>query len=135
MQNLIHVKHKLHSNCKGVKVLGEIKDGVIRIASNPSIYQIIDIVVADILDVYGLIFSTDWSQGLNGFFATDWSTLWLPKNGKSNHIKIGREIYLRHTVKKIHNPNEAVLFSCSIMGNYMYELVFGNFKAEKSPFF
>ena len=93
------------------------KHVLIRLASNPSIYQIIDIVVADILDVYGLIFSTDWSQGLNGFFATDWSTLWLPKNSKSNQIKISREKYLRDTVTKLHDHNEQVLFSDSIMSN------------------
>ena len=44
-----------------VKVLGEIKDVQIRMASNPSIYQIIGIFVADILDAYGLFLSRDWS--------------------------------------------------------------------------
>ena len=67
-----------------VKVLGEMKDVLIRLASNPSIYQIIDIVVANIPDAYELFLSKYWSQGLNGFFAIDWSTLWLPKNSKSN---------------------------------------------------
>ena len=84
-----HITKVDHSN---VKVLEEIKDVLIRLASNPSVYQIIDIVVADILDPYGLFFSMDWSQNLNGFFTTYWSTLWLPKNGKANKIKIGREI-------------------------------------------
>ena len=37
-----------------VKELGEIKDVLIRLASNPSIYQILDIVVADIPDAYGI---------------------------------------------------------------------------------
>ena len=81
-----------------VRVLGEMKDVLIRLASNLSIFQIIDIVVADILDAYGLFLIMDWSQKLNGFFTTDWSTLRFPKNGKSNQIKIGREIYLKHTV-------------------------------------
>ena len=34
----------------------------------------------------------------------------------------------------MHDPNEPVLFSDSIMGNYTYELDFGNFKVENSPF-
>ena len=67
---------------------------------------------------------------MNGFFSTDWSTLWLPKNGKANHIKKGRERYLNHTVTELHDPNEHVMFSDSIMRNYAYELNFGNFKAE-----
>ena len=81
-----------------VRVVGEMKDVLVRIACNPSVFQIIDIVVADIPNAYGLFLSRDWSQQLNGFFATDWSTLWFPKNGKSNQIKINREIYLKHTV-------------------------------------
>ena len=117
-----------------VRVLGEMKDVLVRIACNPSVFQIIDIVVADIPDAYGLFLSRDWSQQLNGFFATDWSTLLLPKNGKSNQIKINREIYMKHTMTELHDPSEPVLFSDSIMENYMYELGFGNFKAENSFF-
>ena len=74
------------------------KDALIRLTGNSSIYQIIYIVVADIPDAYGFFFRRDWSQRLNGFFATEWSTLWFPKNGKANQIKISREIYLKHTV-------------------------------------
>ena len=44
-----------------VKVVGEMKDVLVRIACNPSVYQIIDIVVADIPDAYGLFLSRDWS--------------------------------------------------------------------------
>ena len=71
---------------------------------------------------------------MNGFFATDWSTLWFPKNGKSNQIKINKERYLKHTVTELHDPSEPILFSDSIMGNYMYELEFHNFKSENSVF-
>ena len=53
--------------------------------------------VADIPDANGLFLSRDWSQQLNGFFAIDWSTLWLPKTGKSNQIKINREISETHS--------------------------------------
>ena len=65
-----------------VRVVGEMKDVLVRTACNPLVFQIIDIVVVDIPDAYGLFLSRDWSQQLNGFFATDWSTLWLPKKGK-----------------------------------------------------
>ena len=117
-----------------MRVVGEMKEVLVRIACNPSVFQIIDIVVADIPDAYGLFFSRDWSRQLNGFFDTYWSTLWLPKNGKSNQIKINRERYLKHTVIELHDPSESILFSDSIMGNYMYELGFGNFKIENFVF-
>ena len=41
---------------------------------------------------------------------------------------------MNHTVTKLHDPNEPMLFSDSIMRNYTYELDFGNFKAKYSPF-
>ena len=116
-----------------VRVAGEIKGVLVRIASNPSVFQIIDIVVAEIPNAYGLFFSRYWSQQLNGFFATNWSTLW-PKNGKSNQININRERYMKHTVTELHDLSEPILFSDSIMGNYMYELGFENFKTEKFYF-
>ena len=81
-----------------VRVLVEMKDVLIRIACNPSVFQIIDIVVANIPDAYGIFLSRDWYQQLNGFFTTNWSTLCFPKNGKENQIKISREIDLKHTV-------------------------------------
>ena len=35
---------------------------------------------------------------------------------------------------ELHDPNEPVLFSDSIMGNYMFELGSENFKSENSAF-
>ena len=62
-----------------VKVIGEMEDVLIRLSSNDKVCQVIDIMVADILDAYGLVLSRDWSEKLNGYFASDWSHLWLPK--------------------------------------------------------
>ena len=64
-----------------VKIVGLLKGVMIRMATNPQLFQVIDVVVADILDVYGLFLCRDWSQALKGYFSTDWSHLWLPKNG------------------------------------------------------
>jgi hypothetical protein len=61
-----------------VTVVGELKDVLIRLSSNPKVHQVIDIVVVDIPEVYGLFFSRDWSEKLHGYFSTDWSHLWLP---------------------------------------------------------
>jgi hypothetical protein len=47
-----------------VKVLGELKDVLIRLSSNPKVFQIIDIIVVDIPNAYGLILSRDWSEKL-----------------------------------------------------------------------
>ena len=41
---------------------------------------------------------------------------------------------MKHTVTELHDSSELILFSDSIMGNYMYELEFGNLKAKNSAF-
>ena len=54
-----------------VKVLGEMKDVLIRLFADPKVCQFIDIMVVDIPEAYGLILSRDWSMKLNGYFATN----------------------------------------------------------------
>ena len=107
---------------------------MIRMATNPQLFQVIDVVVAYIPDVYGLFLSRDWSQALKGYFSTDWSHLWLPKNGRPNQIRIDRERYMKHTVTEINSPNEPGLFSDSILGNYGYDSDLGSFPALKPAF-
>jgi hypothetical protein len=54
-----------------VKVIGELKNVLVRLSSNPKVHQVIDIIVVDIPEVYGLFFSRDWSEQLHDYFATD----------------------------------------------------------------
>ena len=58
-----------------VKVIGEMEDVLVHLASNDKVCQVINIVVADIPDAYGLVLSRDWSTKLNGYFASNWSHL------------------------------------------------------------
>jgi len=71
-----------------VEVIGELNQVTIRLSSNPKVCQVINILVADILEFYGLILSKDWLEKLHGYFATDWSHMWLPYNGKTNQMKV-----------------------------------------------
>ena len=84
-----------------VKVVGEMEDVPIRLCANKKICQYIDIVVADIPDGYGLILNQDWSAGLNGYFASDWSHLWFPQKGIPNQIKVLREPHMKHNVTQV----------------------------------
>ena len=115
-----------------VKVIGKLKQVLIRLALNPQVHFIIDIIVADIPEAYGLFLSRDWSQKLDGYFATDWSHLWISHNGRPNKIRIDRERYMKHTVTEIDDSNEPVLFTDTIMGNYTADSFFGNLEAEIS---
>jgi hypothetical protein len=86
-------KHVIQLDRTQVKVMGELKDVMIRIATHPNFVQVIDIIVVDIPEAYGLLLSRDWSENLNGYFSTDWAHLWLPLKGYNNMIRsIGRNI-------------------------------------------
>ena len=58
-----------------MKVMGELKDVMIRCSSNSKVHQTIDVMVVDIPEAYEVILSRDWSTKLNGYFATNWSQL------------------------------------------------------------
>ena len=84
-----------------MKVIGEIEDVLIRLSIDERVCKYIDIVVADIPDVYGLVLSRDWLAWLEGYFASDWSHLWLPHKGSPNQIKILREPHMKHNVTQL----------------------------------
>jgi hypothetical protein len=118
-------KHVIQLDRTKVKVMGELKDVMIRIESNP--VQVIDIIVVDIPESYGLLLSRDWSEKLNGYFSTDWAHLWLPLKGHMNMINIDREIYLKHIVIVLETLNEPSSTNFPVLGNYSYDSDFGNF--------
>ena len=48
-------KHVIQIDRTQVKVMGELKDVMIRIATHPNFVQLIDIIVVDIPEAYGLL--------------------------------------------------------------------------------
>jgi ribonuclease HI len=119
-------KHVIQLDRTQVKVMGELKDVMIRIATHPNFMQVIDIIVVDIPEAYGLFLSRDWSENLNGYFSTDWAHLWLPLKGYKNMIRIDRERYLKHTVTDLETPNEPASTDFPILGNYSCDSHFRN---------
>lgn len=120
---------------KNVIVIGELKDVLIRMAVKTQYTHFIDIVVVDILEAYGMLLSRDWSTKLNGYFLTDWSHLLLPLKGKGDMLRIDRERYMKYVVTELNGPNEPVMFTNSILGNYSFsvyntETCFGEFHVE-----
>jgi ribonuclease HI len=120
-------KHVIQLDRTQVKVMGELKDVMIRIATHPKFVQVIDIIVVDIPEAYGLLLSRDWSEKLNGYFSTDWAHLWLPLKGYKNMIRIDRERYLKHTVTDLETLNEPSSTDFPVLGNYSCDSYFGNF--------
>jgi hypothetical protein len=113
-------------------VIGELKNVLVRLSSNPKVHQIIDIIVVGIPKVYGLFLSMDWSKQLHGYFATEWSHLWLPENGKPNRIKINHERYLKLTVIDLNDANEPFTTSANLPKMQRMNTFFSNFMVETS---
>jgi hypothetical protein len=125
-------KHIIQLDITQVKVIGELKDVMIRMATHPKFVQVIDIIVVDIPEAYGLLLSRDWSEKLNGYFSTDWAHLWFPLKGHTNMIRIDRERYLKHTVTDLEAFNEPSSTDFPMLGNYSYDSDFRNFSPLSS---
>ena len=69
-----------------VKVMGEMKNVIIFLASKYKVHQTIDIIVVDIPETYGEILTRDWSTKINSYFSTYLSHLWLLYKGQPNKI-------------------------------------------------
>ena len=115
-----------------VKFIGELRNVLIRLSSNLKVHQVIDIIVVDITEVYGLFLSRDWSEQLHGYFATNWSHLWLLENDKPNKIKVNHERYLNFTVTDLNDHNKPFTPSADSPEVQGMDTFFGNFMAEAS---
>jgi hypothetical protein len=122
----------IHLDQTSIKVIGELRNVLIRLSSNPKVHQVIDIIVVDIPEVYGLFLSRDWSKQLHDYFTMDWSHLWLPENGKPNRIKVNRECYLKFTVTDLNDPNEPFTPSIDSPKIQWMDTFLDNFMAKTS---
>ena len=120
-------KHVIQLDRTQFKVIGELRDVMIRISIHPTFVQVIDIIVVDIPEAYGILLSRDWFEKLNRYFSTDWAHLWLPLKGYENMIRIDMERYLKHTVTDLETPNEPSSMDFPILGNYSCNSHFGKF--------
>jgi hypothetical protein len=119
-------KHVIQIDRTQVKVMGELKDVMIKMVTHPKKFQVIDIIVVDIPEACGFILSQDWSEKLNIYFSTDQDHLWFPLKGHTNMIRIHREIYLKHTVIDLETVNEPSLEYFPVLGNYFCNSDFSN---------
>ena len=74
--------------CNWTERIGELKDVMIQMAAKPQYTQVIDIVVVNILEAYGMLLSRDWSAKLNEYFSTNCSHLLLPQKGKGDMLRV-----------------------------------------------
>ena len=77
--------------------------------------------------------SQHWSEKLKGYFATDWSHLWLPLNGHPNKLKVDREPFMKKTVTDLDGSNESVSFFENQIEHFTFDTFFGGLPADVSP--
>ena len=107
---------------------------LIRLYSNLKVCQIIDTLVVEILEFYGLILSMNWYEKLHGYFATDWSHMWLPYNGKTNQIFVDREKHMKYSLTDFDEENEPIVFTNSILEVILLNLSLAIFQHRNPPF-
>jgi hypothetical protein len=115
-----------------VKFMGELKYVTIRLTLNPRVQLVIDIIVVDIPEAYGLLLRKDWSAKLQGYFSTNWSHLWIPYKGRMYHIRVDNEAHMKHTVMKIEGKNKPINFAHSILANCFLETNHGCYALQPS---
>ena len=69
-------------------MIGVLKNVHIKLTIYPKIQDIIGIHVVDILEMYKMLLTREWTKFLRGWFSTDFTQLWLPWKGFNNKIKI-----------------------------------------------
>ena len=114
-------------------MVGTLRNVLLILFADPQIHQTIDIVIADIPKTYGMWLSQDWSEKLKGYFAIDWSHLWLPLNRKPNKLKVDREPFMKQTVTDLDGSNESVSFFNNKIEHFTFDTFFGDLPADVSP--
>ena len=113
-------------------MVGRIRNVLLRLSTDPRIHQTIDIVIAYILETYGLWLSRDWSEKLKGYFAADWSHLLFPLNGKPNKLKVDIELFMKQTVTDRDGSNKFVSFFNNQIEHFTFDTFFGDLPADVS---
>ena len=85
-------------NSKPVEVEGLIKDLKVSLARNPDISLLMDVVVIDIPDVWGMFLSKKWGATAGGHVQIDLSYATIPQSDGTPFILYREPNYLSHVI-------------------------------------
>ena len=88
---------------KKVKCLGVIKDLVVSLTQLPMKILVMDIVVADIPSIFGMLLSRSWSKKLGGTLQMDMSYATILVFG-GEFRRLYRETQMAYIINDQHNP-------------------------------
>jgi hypothetical protein len=103
--------HDLYSfDSKKFKCLGVIRDMVVTLFHLPMKSILMDIVVVDVPQNFGMLLSRSWIKRIGGTFQMDLSYATIPIFG-GEHRRIYRETQLAYTISDEVNPTNHLVFS------------------------
>ena len=91
-------------NSKPVEVEALIKDLKVSLARNPDISLLMDVVVIDIPDVWGMLLSRKWGATVGGPVQMDLSYATIPQSDGTLLILYREPTYLSHVIKPRPTP-------------------------------
>ncbi len=104
---------------KKVEVHGLIKDLQVHLSVYPDIMIVMDIVVVDVPDAWGMLLSRKWASDLGGSIQMNWSNAMIPSLRGSRFIRLNREPKRRFHVEDPKRPHNEVITEKSNKGNYI----------------
>jgi len=83
---------------KKIKTIGLIQDLQVRFVQHPNMSLLMDVVVVDVLDAWGMLLSREWGAKLGGTLQLDLSSVTIP-TARSTHLTLYKEPEKEHHVE------------------------------------
>jgi ribonuclease HI len=117
----LRISRPYHNICaldsQTIEVHGLIKGLQVHLAVFPDIMFEMDIVVIDVLDVWGMLLNRKAAADLGGSLQMDLSYATLP-TPDGNTFKLNREVYRKYHVEDSKNPKNELTWTDEGLGNY-----------------
>jgi len=103
---------------KKIEVHGLIKDLQVHLSVYPDIMIVMDIVVVDVPDAWGMLLSRKWAFDLEGSIQMNWSYAMIPSPRGDGFVRLNREPERKFHVEDPKRPHNEIIKEQSDIGNY-----------------
>ena len=94
---------------KKIEVHGLIKDLQVHLSVYPDIMIVMDIIVVDVRDAWGMLLTRKWASDLRGSIQMNWSYAMIPSPNGQGFIKLNRELKRRFHVEDPKIPHNEII--------------------------
>jgi len=103
---------------KKIEVHGLIKDLQVHLSVYPDIMVVMDIVVVDVPDAWGMLLSRKWASDLGGSIQMNWSYAMIPSPRGDGFVRLNREPERKFHVEDPKKPHNEIIKEQFDIGNY-----------------